>query len=234
MALAVANYKRKFMKMGKQILIIVLLVIIMINKCYSQNDNKMEMEKFNIEKYKGLAQDTAYSPSATDLYLVDNDQRIRILYFNDMIQVEETNIDSAFKRVKVYSRKSNNLLATGSFFYNFPIGNHIGFDENGNVINNKDYDTDYQFSLTDLEKKMKEEYKIDIMNVERTFGVNRYIETTKIKLPLYEIYYRDAINRSLLHCFILNGNNGETLYTITRFVKGEKGSLLEEYINSLK
>jgi hypothetical protein len=74
------------------------------------------------------------------------------------------------------------------------------------------------------------------MDVNKTVDVRRYVDSQKMKLPLYEIYYRDQLKLGILNCYVINGNTGEVLYTTTRFADTEEkqGSLYNKFIKEYK
>ncbi|KUJ60505.1 hypothetical protein AR687_17180 [Flavobacteriaceae bacterium CRH] len=221
----------------------VFLVILVLNlvSCKSQvkkKENTSEknntMEYFDISKYKVLEVDDKYSSSGKDLYLKDDKLRIKILYLNDVIQIEETSIENKFQLIKVFFESNKSLKIVGSKFYNFSIGKWEYYDEKGQLIKEINYDLDYKLTINDLAKNMKDKYNLDIMDVKKTDNVNRYIDSQKTKLPLYEIYYNDNTQIGILNCYVINGNTGDVLFKTTRLAETEEkqGSLYQKFIES--
>lgn len=82
---------------------------------------------------------------------------------------------------------------------------------------------------------MKNEYDIDLLDVKHAISISRYEEKKDVNLPLYEIWYNYSPSiRRLVSCYLINGTNGETLFTIKRYLGDKKGSLLDNYLDSLK
>lgn len=207
-----------------------------INKNENSEIKKNDMEYFDINKYKNLAIDEMYIPSSKDLYLKDGKIRIQILYSNDNVQVEETSIDNKFQSVKVFYNTNKSLKIKGLRFYGFSIGKWLYYDETGNIIKEINHDLEFKLSVEDLGKIMKEKYNIDIYDVQKTDEVHRFVDSVKMKLPIYTVYYRDETKLGILNCYVINGNTGETLFTTTRFADTEEkqGSLYDKFLKSLK
>jgi hypothetical protein len=81
---------------------------------------------------------------------------------------------------------------------------------------------------------MKEKYNYDLMNVDKTYNLKRYVDLEKTKLPLYEVYYRDDKNTLMLHSYVINGNTGEILFSTLRSTQGKQGSLYDAFIKAFK
>ena len=216
--------------------------ILVMFSCKSQEkkiDNltiiKYTMEHFDINEYKNLAVDEKYSPSNKNLFLKNGKERIQIQYYDNVIQLEKTNIDHKYQTVKVYHELNKLLKINGSRFYSFSIGVWKYYDETGNIIKEINHDLPFKLSIEDLAQQMKEKYNMDIMNVQKTFLVNRFVDAQTTKLPIYEIYYRDEIKPFVLNCYVINGTTGVVLFTAIRYDSEEKqGSSYQNYLNSLK
>jgi hypothetical protein len=218
--------------------IIILVLLLHFTSCKSQIIKKDEltikkdttMEHFDINKYKKLP----VNPK-TGLQVLPNGDEVQHFTGSKGVGfVERTKIkNSPYCIVKVFYQNTS-LQAKGNEFYGLPIGIHNEYDEKGNLIKETNYDKDYKFSIDDLIKKMKEKYNYDLMNVEKTYNLNRYIDSQYTKLPIYELYYRDNKNHQVLHSYIINGNTGEVLFTTLRNTQGKQGSLFDKFIESLK
>ena len=219
--------------------LIVVGLLVLLNSCSNQiiknNLNENTKEYFDINKYKDWEIDTKYSPTGKDKYLKKGEERISIEYFNDAVQIELNNINSPYYKFKKFSLKTNRLLLTGTEFYKINIGIWENYDETGQLIKKIDYDKPYKFSIEDLIKKMKNEYDIDLLDVERVSYVSRYEEKKDVNLPLYEVCYKySSLNNNKVEYYLINGTTGETLFTIKRYLGDKQGSLLDNYLDSLK
>jgi hypothetical protein len=195
------------------------------------------MEYFDINRYKGWDNDPYYSSSENHKFLKKEDEKIEIFYHTSGIQVRVKNSKNPYEVVNGFSNKTRRLLARGYIFYSVNYGIWKEYDEQGRLIKETDWDKDYEFSLDSLVKKMSKEYEMDLFNTSKTRNVSRYVEKEHLHLPLYEVWYRAEANTNEFHCYIIDGNTGETLFDIVRFMGDEgdgKGSLLGLYLKSLK
>ncbi|HEX8577215.1 MAG TPA: hypothetical protein VF677_13050 [Flavobacterium sp.] len=190
------------------------------------------MGYFNDNKYKDWELDKKYSSPNDKRYTKEN-YWARVLFYNGEYTEEIQNTTTPYTTYKYFHK--NGILKTSVIrFYGFPTGISKEYDQSGKVIKQTDWDKDYKFSIEDLVKKMKEEYDVDIMNVSRISRVHRFVEKKELKIPLYEIWSREEINRIRLKCYLINGNTGEVLFINERFQGDKKGSLLQNYLDSSK
>ena len=220
--------------------ILILSLLFCINSCNSQikktitNNKPNTMEYFNINNYKNWEEDTERTSSEKDKYLKFKEKRVSIEYFNNVVRVEESNISSPYLFFKVFYTSNNSLKLNGQTFYTVDYGIWRSHDEKGKLIKVDDLDKSYKFSLENLINKMKEEYNLDLMNKSSTVSISRYEEKKDLHVTLYEIWYRDRENRQLIHCYLISGTTGKTIFTNTRYLGDKKGSLLQNYLDSLK
>jgi hypothetical protein len=116
--------------------------------------------------------------------------------------------DTPFTIVKAF-HENTSLLTKGEEFYNFRVGIYKEYDENGNLTKEINYDKDYKFSIDDLAKKMKEEYKIDILKRSPWVKVMRdKIDSGiiyKVMVYLKENKYSDTKN------YTIDGTTGKVI-----------------------
>jgi hypothetical protein len=222
--------------------IIILALLLNLTSCKSQvkeknnstNKTNTTMEYFNINKYKDWEIDTKFSASNNDKYLKLDNKRVKILDFGDTFQEEQSNNKNPYLYFKTYFSITKSVKATGQNFYDLEFGIWKEYDNKGNLIKETDYDEDYKFSIDDLIKKMRIEYNYDLMNVDKTYNLNRFVDKNNTRLPLYEVYYKDETNNQMLHSYIINGTTGEVLFATIRYTQGKQGSLHNAFIKHLK
>lgn len=90
-----------------------------------------------------------------------------------------------YETYKEFHFSNGCLKKSGELFYNFRIGIWKEFDESGKIIKEINEDEPYQFSIENLEVKMRE-LKVNIMNENSEVRVNRLILENK---PVYVITY---------------------------------------------
>lgn len=195
------------------------------------------MEYYNENEYRNWQFDPEYcSPqfpcAEEDKSLMKENERVRIItYEKKTIQTERSSIINPYKTVKVYSFKNKNLLNISEDFYSVPVS-YKKYDEKGNLIEEKDYNKPYKFSIRDLVEKIKKEYHINLEDKrEKAFagrrskdGIFYYEVNIDMKVPLItELKY-----------ILLDGNTGKTLFTTTYYTKGEGRNPFDEYLETLK
>ena len=242
MALAMENFKKK--RKMKQLIITTILSLLMIHCKGQQNDNikpnnlkKDTMEYFNENTYKDWEIDNNYSAPYPEMekFLKRGNEKARITKDDAKIYVTISNTLNPYEQILVYSPKTKICIASYKEFYKNIIGFLTEYNEIGKLIKEIDYDKPYKFSIEDLIKKMKDDYKVDLLDVKHVISLYRYEEKKELNIPLYEIWYNyDDLNRNNVECYLINGTTGETLFTIKRFLGDKKGSLLQNYLDSLK
>jgi hypothetical protein len=189
-----------------KIKIFVAILLFTIIACKSQTTNlNKNLEHFNIDKFKYLVT----NPDTGLLILENGDETYYIKSVNNqgyIVRIEKK--DTPFTIVKVF-HENKSLLTKGEEFYNFRIGIYKEYDEIGNLIKEINYDQDYKFSIADLAKKIKEEYKIDILQRSPWVKVMRdkidSIVIYKIMVYLKENKYSDTKN------FNIDGTTGKVI-----------------------
>ncbi len=192
------------MKMKIKIFLAILLFAIIACKSQTTNPNK-NMEHFNIDKFKYLVT----NPDTGLLILENGDETYYLKGANNQGYIERIEKkNTPFTIVKVF-HENKSLLTKGEEFYNFRIGTYKEYDEIGNLIKETNYDQDYKFSIADLAKKMKEEYKIDILKRSPWIKVMRdkidSVVIYKIMIYLKENKYSDTKN------FNIDGITGKVI-----------------------
>ena len=204
---------------------------------FNQQIKNDTMEYFNENTYKDWEIDNNYSAPYPEMekFLKRGNEKARITKDDAKIYVTISNTLNPYEQILVYSPKTKICIASYKEFYKNIIGFLTEYNEIGKLIKEIDYDKPYKFSIEDLIKKMKDDYKVDLLDVKHVISLYRYEEKKELNIPLYEIWYNyDDLNRNNVECYLINGTTGETLFTIKRFLGDKKGSLLQNYLDSLK
>jgi len=194
---------------------------------------KTDMEYFNIEKYKDWDIDTYYFQSENDKFLKKGNDRVRIICYDKTIQVEKNNITTPYKHYYLYDSKSKLLKIYGKNFILLEIGKWSYYDENGKLLKEIDKDQPYKFSISDIIEKFKIEYGLDLEDSKTIFSFYRYVEKEYLNIPIYEVGINKDANSSVIENYLIDGNNGKTLYSI-KIAEGEIKSVLNEYVKQVK
>lgn len=187
---------------------------------------------FDSKKYRNLKIDSTIFLSKNDTVYLNQNKRIRITHSHDRIQeVEKVNGSPyEFTNTYFYNKK---LALTVNKFYNIPTGISQKYNEKGILVEEKNWDENFEFSLNDLIKKMSTEFNIDILDTKKTLIVNRYHLNKDKNRPLYEISTRTEIGSEQIQNFLIDGNSGKLLFNNKQSMGSKNGSLLDQYLNSL-
>lgn len=197
------------------------------------NDGKMIVKKFDIKsfnannKYGKYEFTTADGIEVIQYEITTSDSEKTIGYYENRAY-----INSPYKYYNEYDILGN-LIISNISFYNINTGIGKWYDLSGNIVKTKNFDADYPFSINMLIEKMKNEHDIDIMDAENCKRISRAIYKEYYNTPLYSIWI-ETNSTGLNICYLINGNTGETLFTTTRFPEEKKGSLFDEYMESLE
>lgn len=184
------------MKNSTHLMIPLIVVCLLSMSCVAQEkgnkslSNRLSIEKFDRNKFGELTLNTEYVSSRNDTFYLSKDKKIRIIYEDETIQVEEKEIGLPYELRKSYFTKNNQLKSSVHRFYSLSYGFLREYNEEGNLIKEKNLDENYKFSIDDLIKKMRNEYGIDIMNTNKTLDVWRYPLNKNVNKAYYEVFIK--------------------------------------------
>lgn len=162
MGLANENNKKKFKIMKIDKFLTLLTVILNINSCNTQINNKLSeniMKTFDIktfEKNKNLKNgvNTFTYESKGDIISLKESEK-------DYVAIKSKKDENFIE--KYFYRKSNyTLRASQVFLLEMPVGTYKEYDENGEIINEINYEPKYPFTVLNLIEKVKNKFDIDI------------------------------------------------------------------------
>lgn len=134
------------------------------------NLNNYKMNKFDIEKFK--SQKVNINEKYTEVY---NDTIIEVAEYADRFIKNTRGVNSPIENRKVYDKKNYSLIAEVNYFHKFPVGISRKYDSEGQIIEEKNQDEKYDFSVDELINKMKNEFNIDLRKFDDV-GVDRRYE----------------------------------------------------------
>ena len=200
--------------MKKFIVLILALFLLLIICCLAgniiNNLTNNTMKKFDIKQYENLPIDSTRNERGYTTY-ISGSKRIKVHSSKSGGGlVYETDLNSPYHSSKSYD--DNNKLHTEKyFFYDMPIKKRRNYyNDEGTLTEEIDWDKGYTFTLKKLIRKMKKEYNIDLLNIDRnkvSFNIDRplpYIQRSA--KPLYTIRYNDIYYK-------IDGETGETIET---------------------
>lgn len=215
----------------KKILIFTVIQILLFS-CKAVSQNSSKPEKFNIESFRNLSLDERYPQSPNDVFYKNKEESIRVTTSKTNIQVEKNVNDSPYKFVEIYSIKDSLLVREGKSFYYFPIGVWKEYDTSGMLIRSINYDEDFGFSIDSLIEKMNKEFKIGILEKDRTLCYRYY--NKDMDKSFYEVCHKITTEGEQLDCFLFDGDSGNLLFKTTQYQQNKNGSLYEQYLKALE
>jgi hypothetical protein len=141
-----------------------------------------------------------------------NDTFVRLIGDKDIYQKTTKKMNSTFTNFKSYYRSNYQLATETNKFSGFNTGLQKFYDEDGNLIQVRDYDENFPFSVEMLIDKFKKEYNIDLLipNKKQLVLVTRRYEansnwTYEIRIRLYP--YPNTVVRIIM----IDGSTGELI-----------------------
>lgn len=225
--------------MLKFIYITIILLFAFSNCGYTQNNTnndfkKQNMEKFNIKKFE---ENNPYLTIKTEI----RNNGDKVIYDTNSIgyYMYVCPKNSPFKYYSEFDKQGNLKLKT-TLYYDCLIKRYDYNPSSSTPISSIDFDSDFKFSINDLEKLIKEKYNVDISNTNENIVVNlyRYKEYKEIKNPFYQASLNIPNDADHILEILVDGNNGTILYSERheneRTELNFKKSLIEQYIDDIK
>lgn len=199
------------MKNQSHIIVKFIIVCVLLMSCKAQEKNSLintkleNIEKFNIKEFKNnkLKLNEVYKE-------IRNDSVIEIAEFNDSFIKYIKKVNSPFQNRKTYYKTSLSLKAESNYFYMIPVGISKKYDENGNLIKQKNWDEIERraFSIQQLINKMDNDFNIDLTD-ESKCGLSTVFD------PRYGYYYDIIIqnhhSQNRYRNIQINTTTGETI-----------------------
>lgn len=203
----------------KNISLIVSLLIMVNLDAQMNNTDIVNMEKFNIDKYKDWEVDSSIVSNFSNInYLKKGNKRVTIYSWDTEIQTLERDIILPYVVKKSYYPNSS-LQRIHTEFYQVAIGKSKVYDELGRKIKEKDNDLGYDFSINDLILKIKREYSIDLEDRRN----NSYIDRKEFNgKTYYEVFLKSDQHDFRKEYILINGKTGKTLYISYIYIKQER------------
>ena len=121
-------------------------------KLDTKNSAKFDLKKFNENKI-----DSTYE-------YVLKDTIIRLYEEKDFYKKELIANNHSFNHVFGYNKTTNSLVNEFCYFFRMPIGVWKSYNEKGSLINWKNYDEGFDFTIKELIVKLKKDFQIDLIN----------------------------------------------------------------------
>ena len=188
------------------------------------------MERFDIEAFK---RDLIKHNGV--LFLPDGTMIHQFGTSRDGYIEDRTPPQSAYTYRKVFDTQGR-LIATTQEFYSFFTGITKHYDGHGNLIKEEVNDRDqyFSFSIEDLAAKMLADYKIDIMNADNVYKLNRG-QNFDPPFYFYQVYFYDLTSPApdqALIALLVDGTTGEVLHTLQAHIM-EPTSVFNAYLEKM-
>ena|SRR5690554_3918967 len=147
--------------MMNQILCLIFLISSFTVNSQKKNilkSNTMEKIELTNENIRGLKENSSYIEKL-------NDSVIKYTLRGDYYFIQQYSLDNPYKSNKVFYHNGN-IRSESYKFYDVPIKKTKMYDEKGNIYKEIDEDKDPKrvFTIDQLIEKIKNEYKIDLLN----------------------------------------------------------------------
>src|SRR5690606_10818410 len=142
---------------------------------------------------------------------IDGEDRVRIIINKQSNKISLRKIikDTNFRKLEDYDLGTGVLIKEGQSFSMAPYGRSREYDNKGNMVKEIDWDMNFDFSIDNLIKKMKNEYQVDILN-RYLIGVSRSFRNS-YDIPYYEVNVRHPQGGEQGIYYFIDGKNGNTI-----------------------
>lgn len=180
--------------------------LIIISNSFSQMEDTV-MNHFDIKNYNIL------KSRNEDSYFLSDSTKVSFIESNSSYQMKVTNHHSDFSKYYLYFKSTLTLKSYVEEFKRMYIGVRKEYDSTGKLIEVEDYDAPFTFGLFDLQRKLIDNYKIDIMDFKQKIGVSR----SQSFSPTYDVaYYLTDNSRGKLRILRFDGLNGNLIFDVVK------------------
>lgn len=193
------------------------LVLFIIISCNEKNKsisktNEMERNLINITIDQTLSHDTINKYfNYKDNELLKGDTIIKLYEIGDVYVKSYKLKNNNFIHRVIYNKNSLQLKRSGMSFIDMPIGIHKFYDSKGKVLNIKDYDKGFSFTVNNFISKVKTDLNIDLNRPIKGIEIGRSIKNNK---AIY--YFRIPVDTTQVGYntyreVIINADNGHLI-----------------------
>lgn len=164
--------------------------------------NKVSMEKFDIEKLK------EHNEILNERIINDKSNIIKLGVTGEGYYEFKYSENNPYAEKKSYY-KSLNLKSEGSLFYEIPVGKYRIYSETGDLISEKNYDLQRDFSVNDLIKKMQIEFSTDLLSDINNNGVSLTI--TPDHKTSYQVVLKNYYSQNIHRLISIDAHDGKVI-----------------------
>jgi hypothetical protein len=185
---------------------IIIFLIVSVSG-FSQNNDSTFL-KFDLNRYNSL------NEINTNHYFLEDSTKITFTETDSIYQIILSKKNSNYTLVYHYFKSSLILKSRAEFFQNSRIRVYKEYNEKGMLLTESDCDSFYAFTLQDLQKKIKAEFNLDIMDAKQGVGVNLI---TRIDKSWYQVYWPENNNpMGIWRHISIDGFSGEIISDIKK------------------
>jgi hypothetical protein len=201
------------MKTKFHIIIKLIVVSVLLISCNGQKKEAIkpinntivikELDSVYLNKIKELGK------KDQKIQLIENDTVVELSDNGDTYFESRRKNNENFEDRFSYNKITHLLVATGTVFYDLPIGIHKIYNEKGELVREINYDENFSFSIYDLIEKIKITHQIDLNNSTKIKKISRIFDEALNKYA-YTILYKDDENEKM-KVLVVDGQTGEIL-----------------------
>lgn len=195
---------------NKAILIIVFALLVGCNGEKKNNNTTIRnkengMKKFDIEEF---IQKTQGQGDNKQCEFSKNDSVFKLMETPESFYEESQKNNEKFRSVASYDKQDLHIVSSTQYFYKIPIGKTKFYNEEGQVVSEKNNDEHYPFSVNALINKVKLSHGIDLNTSSKVRGVKRKFDGTFGKY-VYIVNYQNGDEP--IKYIVVDAQDGEIL-----------------------
>lgn len=197
--------------MKNKITAIICFILLGCNRNVNESqtkDNLIIMKKFDIENFK---KNTKSGKTEKQCEFIIGDSIFKCRELENSFYEEAKKKNENLKLVSNYYKTTKTLKNSGSSFYSIVFGVSKFYNEQGELIDEINYDENFSFSVYDLINKIKDVYDIDLKNTTKIANVIRGFDKSNNKF-YYNILFKKSEGQEENTKFItVDGQTGEII-----------------------
>lgn len=170
-------------------------------------NNTIIMKKINTDYLSKIKNNNLINEK---IQFVENDSNVILIDYGDRYFEGKRRCDESITNYFIYNKINNQMISSGTYFYNSPIDIYRKYNEKGEVIQETDKNKDFPFSVYDLIEKIKITNKINLNDGKTDRSVNRGIDGETGR-PTYTIQFDINTVEGHLNYITVDGKTGEIL-----------------------
>ncbi len=172
------------------------------------------MERFNIAEFERNQVNDEYT-----FITKDGTKVIQRQFPGRQEYLEESfPVNSHYSKIRLYYMPSGNIKTEGTRFYKMSVNTWVYYEPTGVVSRKVDWEMKFKFTINDLIAKVKDAYKIDLLQKESSVYATRSLE--RDPRPFYSISF--PVGNAMpgaMYTVIIDGVTGKELEKRTSTIR---------------